>query len=469
MSKFKETLMKDIGWKLLSLGLAILLWFVVINIENPVESRNFSAVLQLRNESAISDRGQTITNFDEVANSRVVLKIRGQRLALDRLYQNRNDIQAYVDLSLIDETPGLGETVTGAVTVRLPSNLGDNYQIESRSPASVELVVENVVTAKRDIQLYLEGNTDGEGYSIAMPEIMPPEVEISGIQSAVQSVETVRAIVNIENISEDTTITAALTPYNNEGQVVGGVTLNPPEAEIYIPVKMSKKVSFKAETFGTPLSGYNVESIEFDPPSIYVIGDEEALASIENIELPSINVEGRNSSFSHNYAVKYLLKNGVSLRNSQQNLNVTVNVNIAEDVEREITLNSDNISFFADLADGLVAEVALDNVSFTVKGPAKVLETLNEAEIRGSARAVNLEAGYYRLPLSVELPEGVVILNEAEAMLSVNIVSASDEGETPDDENAEDTENGNAEHEQNSGTDELEAENSENGNPNAEE
>ena len=69
----------------------------------------------------------------------------------------------------------------------------------------------------------------------------------------------------------------------------------------------------------------------------------------------------------------------------------------------------------------------------------------------------------------MELPEGVVILNEAEAMLSVNIVPASNEGETPDDENAEDTENGNAEHEQNSGTDELEAENSENGNPNAEE
>ena len=33
MKKLREKIMKDIGWKLLSLIIAIALWFMVINIE----------------------------------------------------------------------------------------------------------------------------------------------------------------------------------------------------------------------------------------------------------------------------------------------------------------------------------------------------------------------------------------------------------------------------------------------------
>ena len=44
MNKFKEMLMKDFLWKLLSLAIAVILWFVVINLENPVETRNFNGV-----------------------------------------------------------------------------------------------------------------------------------------------------------------------------------------------------------------------------------------------------------------------------------------------------------------------------------------------------------------------------------------------------------------------------------------
>ena len=105
MNKFKEMLMKDFLWKLLSLAIAVILWFVVINLENPVETRNFTALLQIKNESVITERGQTISNYDEIAGRKITIKIRGQRLSLDRLYKNRADIQAYIDLSLLDEHP----------------------------------------------------------------------------------------------------------------------------------------------------------------------------------------------------------------------------------------------------------------------------------------------------------------------------------------------------------------------------
>ena len=58
MSKFKETLTKDAGWKLLSVFIAICLWFIVINIENPVETRIFTANLDIINTSYAEEAGK---------------------------------------------------------------------------------------------------------------------------------------------------------------------------------------------------------------------------------------------------------------------------------------------------------------------------------------------------------------------------------------------------------------------------
>ena len=51
MNKSKFT--KDIGWKLLSLIIAIGLWFTVINTENPLETRTYTAAIQLQNKESL--------------------------------------------------------------------------------------------------------------------------------------------------------------------------------------------------------------------------------------------------------------------------------------------------------------------------------------------------------------------------------------------------------------------------------
>ena len=57
MNKLKELFTKDAGWKLLSLGIALFLWFIVINIENPVETRTFNVSIDILSEEALSDSG----------------------------------------------------------------------------------------------------------------------------------------------------------------------------------------------------------------------------------------------------------------------------------------------------------------------------------------------------------------------------------------------------------------------------
>ena len=89
---------KDIGWKLLSLAIAIGLWFTVINTENPLETRSYSATIQIQNQESLFERGYVVVNDDEISSTRITVRLRGQRLALDTLSQSSTKVQAIVDL-----------------------------------------------------------------------------------------------------------------------------------------------------------------------------------------------------------------------------------------------------------------------------------------------------------------------------------------------------------------------------------
>ena len=55
---------KDIGWKLLSLAIAVALWFMVINTENPLETRSYTASVQIQNEESLFERVYVVVNED---------------------------------------------------------------------------------------------------------------------------------------------------------------------------------------------------------------------------------------------------------------------------------------------------------------------------------------------------------------------------------------------------------------------
>ena len=66
MKKIQELICKDFGWKLLSIAIATILWFMVINIDQPVDTRTYSRPLSIENMETLTDRGLTIGNLEEL-------------------------------------------------------------------------------------------------------------------------------------------------------------------------------------------------------------------------------------------------------------------------------------------------------------------------------------------------------------------------------------------------------------------
>ncbi|MGL4791977.1 MAG: CdaR family protein [Anaerotignaceae bacterium] len=434
MNKFFNYLMKDLGWKLLSLAIAISLWFVVINLEDPVENRSYTAELQVRNEATLTDRNQVASNLHSVAGTRVTIKVRGQRTYLDRLNQVRGDIQAYIDLSTLDETAGLGEEILVPVVIQLPSFLSDNIEIESRSISNAVLVIENTVTKEMDVALDILGGT-GSSYAMVTPEVTPSTVSVFGTYTNVEKVVTVRTIIELQNATEDTNISTRIIPYDEYGNEVFDVTVTPDTADIYIPVRMSKKVNIVANTIGEPANGFAVDAVTITPSYVYVIGDDEALASINEIHLPNINVEGKEEDVTMTFSTKYLLNSGLTLKSEGEERTV-VTVSIVPMETKLVTFTSDNISYIVEnLDDNYIATVEPATIEIEVQGHSRTLETFTAEDIQGRIVINDLGEGEHTLPIQLTLPEGISLTNGEPPYITILITQT--EAQTDVEENTE--------------------------------
>ena len=149
MKKFQELICKDFGWKLLSIAIATILWFMVINIDQPIGTRDYSRPLAIQNMDVLTDRGLTVGNLEELKNTKITVKVKAQRTALDRLSQNPEWITAVVDLSELSYAVN-GDVIALPVSVSVQG--GNTYGISSKSPAVVEVSVETMASKELPVE-----------------------------------------------------------------------------------------------------------------------------------------------------------------------------------------------------------------------------------------------------------------------------------------------------------------------------
>ena len=89
LNYIKTFFSKNTGWKIASIFIAILLWFIVMNTLNPAETKTFSVPITLVNEMHLTENGYAVLNTEELTSTRVEIKVRATRAALDSLQAKR--------------------------------------------------------------------------------------------------------------------------------------------------------------------------------------------------------------------------------------------------------------------------------------------------------------------------------------------------------------------------------------------
>lgn len=411
---------KDIGWKLLSLAIAIGLWFTVINTENPLETRSYSATIQIQNQESLFERGYVVVNDDEISSTRITVRLRGQRLALDTLSQSSTKVQAIVDLDNVIYSYN-GEPVSVPVNIVIPSIVNNSFEILSKS-------VQNVMV---DIQPYINEDftvkpvvnySDASVRELINAVASPSTITAYGAKSIINSIAEVRVEVTPEKLENDTVITAVPVAYDAEGNVVNKVTFSSKGLSVKISMDNLKSVRVAADITGRAAAGYEVTDVSISPDYIDVAGSSDELAGIGVIRLPDVDVNGAQENITQEYNIQNYLPEGVRTVGGDSAVKtVTVTVNVEQEEEKELTIPSESITDNSTTPEGLFAEINSGDINITVRGASSAVETISADDIKASVDLTDYEAGTYEdVPLIFALPEGITMVSEG-ASVTVTI------------------------------------------------
>ncbi|OPY91862.1 MAG: YbbR-like protein [Syntrophaceae bacterium PtaU1.Bin231] len=315
-SSFFQLIVRNLGWLLVSLLLALAIWVAANMANNPVEQHEIRAI-PVRVE--VPD-GYVITGQPD--SSTVTAIVRAARSDWDLLLPE--DILVTADLGhirkpgeyRIELTAAIADPLHGKVVALRPSTwmISLDTQVEQR------LAIQVVVT-----------NDPPLGYTYpADLACAETEVLVRGSAESVADVARVEARLNLSNDRNPVTRTINLVAVKANGQTArsADVQLLPSSVDCNVDIQTREDVTpveVLPNRGGTnPPPGYTFEGYtDIQPSTVGVTGDTDAIAAMNQvIKTTPIDLTDKTATFT--IEVPLALPSGVTLVSNQQLISVTV-------------------------------------------------------------------------------------------------------------------------------------------------
>ncbi len=337
MKKIKENkFFSNFGLKLLSLLVAFLLWFLVMNLQDSIITRTISGIdVVMKNGDVINESGYlyNITNGEEVS---VVVK--GPRSIVENL--DESNFYAEADLSHLSVTNSTTITVTTNSTVSLtnsskltitPINNYVTLSMEEEVEKSVPVKVITKGTVKYGCQL---------GSAVPTPNM----ISISGPESVLDTIAEARAVVDVTNADKEIVKSVNIGCIDEYGAAVekDNITLSVSNVSVSIPVYNTKEIPIEISTVGNVASGYGIREVNYEPTTITVAGEQEALDAIQSVSIRDVVVTDATDNIEKNVDVSSYLPEGITITDNSDP-EIAVNVSVEATTEKEIVMAAANI------------------------------------------------------------------------------------------------------------------------------
>lgn len=397
----KKRLMNNFGLKLLSLGIAIIFWFVIINTQDPMEKKTFKDVpVKVLNEEKVLEREKVL---EVLSGDTVDVVVEGRRSVLEQLTES--DIEATADLSEVSfmDTVLVKATVPGHPDVAVLNN-GENV---------MKLLFDDYVTRKFSFKV----NTVGEpttGYFVGDALPSPNIIQISGAKSVLDKVKEVSLQVDVSGRSVDFVTTAVPVVYDMNGDEITPSKLSlQSETEavtVTVPILSSKEMRIRVTTVGETPEGFEIlpSNVAFQPEVVRVAGTKEDLEKLGYYLEIEVDVTGQTGTIERNVQISSMLDDTLTSLRVVDNPVVAVIVQVTPYAERKLDIPVSEIDV-RNLPNGFSAEIVRpETISVllrckSARAPLMTVEHLNPyVDLTGYTE------GTYILPLGLELPSKVI-------------------------------------------------------------
>ncbi|MDQ2985694.1 MAG: CdaR family protein [Armatimonadota bacterium] len=273
----KKLLSANLPEKLAACTISLLLWQVVLRIEQPITSRSFENIpisYTLPPNNLVATDKPTRIHVD--ANA---LLAGGESIV-------RDDIVATVDLS--KAKPGRGSY---PVQMSYIGSTSTPLELVPRMK-TVEVFIENWV--ERDLQVNAATTGAWDLYRPGPITVTPSNVRISGPESKVSLANEARVEINLASVEPGAATQSPVQILTETGKPLE-LTMDPSSVTVRVkPVALppSKNVIVQPNWTGTPGFGFRITNIEIVPNQIRIMGAAESLESLSSISTIAIDISG---------------------------------------------------------------------------------------------------------------------------------------------------------------------------------
>ena len=405
----KKKLTANLGLKILAVLFSVAIWFIVININDPVDKAEFTKIpVEILNEDLITSEGKVYEILD--GTNVIDVTVWAKRSVLDTL--SRENIIATADMQEIN----LMDTM---VRIKLSTNKY-NEKLDNITSSTENLLV-SIEDMKRE-QFVIEASTIGvpaEGYVVGSISTDQNLVSLTGPESVVSQVDRVEVPVTVSGVSQDIRTDATIKLFDAEGNPVSDKNLKKSleQVKVNIEILQTKRVPLSFASTGEPAEGYALTGvIESTPSTVLIAGKGNVIKNVTQIDIPdsALNVNGYAGNMTTRIDLKKYLPDYVYLAEKDFNGKVNVMVHIEKEISSQVSLAVENIPLRG-VPVGMEGSLAEAAVSVPVKGLSNYIENLNSADITAyvdiaefmsSNGFAALLPGEYEMNLSVKLPEG---------------------------------------------------------------
>lgn len=369
---------------LLAFILAIIVWVMAVNEEDPFQTDVYPQLLPVQ----VENKAQALEMINQITE-RVEVSIRAPRSSWDSLTADK--FQAVLNLENLDSGR---HNVSIEVTC-----IDDAVEIVDWKPKSLTVHLEPRITREFEVQINILGNV-AQGFEEGVPVVTPRRVTVSGAQMWVSQISRAEVDIYLRDSKEDVEQTRSISLRDENGRLVGFADVVPSQVTVRVPITQKRGYNEVAvilgNLLGQPAAGYNIRSVSIDPPTVLIFGTPSVIQEIPNLVTEPVDISGANDDIVRK--VVLALPEGVSVIGRE------AFVEVAIDIDPTVScFTLQQRPEFQGLGEGLGATADPELADVILCGPLPRLEAIRRRiqDLHVVLDVTGLEVGLHSLPPSV--------------------------------------------------------------------
>lgn len=405
----KKKLTHNLGLKIASILIAICLWIIAVNINDPVSQRIYTVSVQLVNLNTLTSAGKYVEVLDNTDSVRVTVRA------------SRSVFSDFSEKNIVATADVAEMTADNRLPIELTYSKTDS-KIESikADKEYVEIGIEDMMKLQKRIGVNVV-NEPAEGYLLGSKSTDQNAVIITGPESVVSQIASTAVEINVDGATSDVNITLPVHLYDADGREIDDSKLTKSVSEVFttVSVLQKKEVPIEYTVVGEPAEGY-IFTGEFvkDPSSVTVAAKPAVLKNVGAIMIQdAVNIEDAKADITTTLDLKDYLPDGCVLADGIASGTASVTARIEEEVIRIIDIPTTQITL-TNVPQGYKAKLRglEDMVTVRLAGLSSVLADIDKDNLFGTIdvsqhvlqeQGETITEGNYYPKAVFELPEYV--------------------------------------------------------------